>query len=334
MYVLESVTHDPYVNLAFENTIFDMFETGQVIIEPTLFLWQNDNTIVIGMNQNPYKECDLCAVEESNVRIARRTTGGGAVYHDVGNLNYSIFLPSDKFNRENSLDFVVKALQSVEIDAQKNGRNDIIVDGKKCSGNAFRKGKKILLSHGTLLLDVNLKKMQELLIPNKAKLKKNGVNSIASRVTNLFEVNHYITLSDIKDALKSSFAKNFCNQHYEFKNEISIKEEMLNEKIALFKSKEWVYSDYSDNSDEFIKSFSWGNVSIHIVINSNLVENCVIATDGLVCDIIPEMERAIIGKSLEEILKKDIFEKIQIIEEEDVIVRRDILKLVRENIIE
>lgn len=334
MYIIESITTNPYMNLAFENAVFDEFEFEEMVIEPTLFLWQNDNTIVIGMNQNPYKECDLGAVRKNDVKIARRTTGGGAVYHDVGNLNYSIFLPADKIDREMSLDFVVSALQSIGFNAQKNGRNDITVDGKKCSGNAFRKGKRVLLAHGTILLNVDLKKMQELLTPDKAKLKKNGVNSVASRVANLLELNPCITLLNIKNALKSFFIKDFLEKDCVVKNRISIEDEVINEKIALFKSNEWIYSDFSDNSDEINGLFSWGKVSVHIVLNSNFIEKCVIATDGLVCDIVKKMEQVIVGKCLEEILKDDIFEEVEIIEEDEIVVMNDILKLVRENIIE
>ena len=149
MKFLKLTSTDPYYNLAVEEFLFSHTD------EDVFMLWQNSPTVVIGKNQNAYAEVDLCFAEENGIKVARRITGGGAVYHDLGNVNYSYITSTENVS---SLDFetpsraIIAALADMGITAELGGRNDILAGGKKISGNAQHTSNGRILHHGTLLL--------------------------------------------------------------------------------------------------------------------------------------------------------------------------------------
>lgn len=179
-----SNSKDPYYNLAFEEHLFQQAEAGETYFS----LWQNDNTIVIGKNQNPYNEVDADFVKDKGITVVRRITGGGAVYHDLGNVNFTFIAPVED---QASFDFakftepVIAALKSLGLSAENQGRNDIAIDGAKISGNAQHVSGGKLLHHGTLLFDSNLEMLGKCLTALPEKLAAKGVTSIRSRVTNI-----------------------------------------------------------------------------------------------------------------------------------------------------
>ncbi len=175
---------DPAWNLAMEEYFFDCMDRGKSY----LLLWQNHNTVVIGKNQNTQAEIDSAYVREHGIRVVRRLSGGGAVYHDDGNLNFTFITDAEDGQRIDLHRFCVpiaRTLQSFGVDAQISGRNDITVDGKKFSGNAqyVRQGR--VMHHGTLMFDSDLTVLQKVLRVNREKLSSKGIASVSSRVTNL-----------------------------------------------------------------------------------------------------------------------------------------------------
>lgn len=184
MIIYRSPSTDPAWNLAMEEYFFDCMDRSQSYF----LLWQNHNTVVIGKNQNTLAEIDSDYVTSQGIRVVRRLSGGGAVYHDDGNLNFTYITDAPEDRQIDLHRFCVpiaEALRSFGVDAVIGGRNDITVDGKKFSGNAqyVRDGR--VMHHGTLMFDSDLTVLQHALRVNREKIASKGIRSVASRVTNL-----------------------------------------------------------------------------------------------------------------------------------------------------
>ena len=187
----------PYYNLALERSLFDFVDEDTVI----LYLWQNSHTIVIGKNQNAYAECKVDEFIGAGGTLARRPSGGGAVYHDLGNLNFSIIC-KESIAKEHTYQRIVKeALRFFGIVSEFNGRNDLTVDDKKFSGNAFYVKDDVLCQHGTILINSDFKELSKYLTPDISKLERNHVKSVESRVVNLSEISDKITVESMKEAM-------------------------------------------------------------------------------------------------------------------------------------
>ena len=181
--IIRTDNTDPYVNLATEEFLTMNAEEGVV----TLFLWQNAHTVVIGRNQNPWRECDVEAIKRDGVYLARRMSGGGAVYHDLGNLNFTFIARDGLYDVSRQTGVILRACRLLGIDAEKTGRNDLTVDGRKFSGHAYYSSHSYNYHHGTIMMDVRGDDLTRYLNVPESKLKSKGVASVRSRVTNLRE---------------------------------------------------------------------------------------------------------------------------------------------------
>ena len=173
---------NPHLNLAIEEYLFSSCS------DDIFMLWQNEPTVVIGKNQNVYSEIDLELLKENNVHLARRITGGGAVYHDLGNLNYTFISASEgeaKIDFERFTAPIIDVLRSLGLDVSLSGRNDLLIDEKKFSGNAQYSAGGRTLHHGTLLFDSDLDFLSNVLRVDPEKIKSKAISSARSRVTNL-----------------------------------------------------------------------------------------------------------------------------------------------------
>ena len=184
MLYLESPARDPYFNLALEEYLFE--ELGRS--RPCFMLWQNDNTIVVGKYQNTAEEINQAFVDAHHIRVARRLSGGGAVYHDKGNLNFTFVVDQGSnpaFNFKIFVQPVVEALARFGVHAEFTGRNDLTIDGMKFSGNAQYARHGRLLHHGCIMLDSNLTSVADALRVKEAKFASKAVKSVRSRVTTI-----------------------------------------------------------------------------------------------------------------------------------------------------
>jgi lipoate-protein ligase A len=222
---------DPYMNLSMEQDLFRYAKRGVSI----LYLWQNADTIVIGKNQDIYSECRSNEFIRTGGKIARRMSGGGAVYHDLGNLNFSIINSSDDPDRQGYQTIIKKAMDYLGVHIEYNGRNDLLVENRKFSGNAFYDDGNVFCQHGTILISADIERMTYFLTPDASKLQRNHVPSVQSRVVNLSTVAGKITVETMKEALISSLNANQMDYVPDEKNLLT--------KYEKFSSREWIYGE-------------------------------------------------------------------------------------------
>ena len=277
-----SKSNNPYFNLAFEEYLVHHADSdGQI-----LFLWQNQNTVVIGRNQNPWKECDLEALEAQQGKLVRRNSGGGAVYHDLGNLNFTFISAYSEKKVEENVAFMIRALAANDIEAVFSGKNDILVQGYKVSGNAFFVEEDILCHHGTLLIDSNLQKLNSFLTVSEQKLRSKGIDSVKDRVKNLKALNAAITVENLTASLANVFASNDKDALIEgvderiLENNFAGREDLL-ERIKRFESWDWNFGSSPEFNIQFSERFSWGEVQLYFVIKDGYIVETEVNSDAL-----------------------------------------------------
>ena len=193
---------DPYHNLALEQYLTDTVPADTCI----LYLWQNRHTVVIGRNQNAWQECRTALLEQDGGKLSRRLSGGGAVYHDMGNLNFTFSLPTAEYDLHRQQRVIVEACRSLGIEASFSGRNDILAAGRKFSGNSFYHHNGCSFHNGTLLVSVDMANLGKYLTPSQRKLQSKGVASVPSRVVNLSELHPGLRISQMQQAMAQALS--------------------------------------------------------------------------------------------------------------------------------
>lgn len=265
---------NPFSNLALEACFCRMAaQTGR----PVLYLWQNDPCVVIGCSQNPWLECDLAAMDTDGIALVRRRTGGGAVYHDGGNLNYSFCLPEKLFSEDRQYRVVLTALRSLGISVERTGRNDLVADGRKISGSAFLHGSGAALQHGTLLVSSDLSVFARYLTPEREKFAAKGVKSVAGRVVNLTEFTPELTIGRLCTALSDAFSA-----EYGLAESAVLPDAAEHEReIAEFRSWEFRYGKTPQFDRAYSRRFSFGGIKLLFTIRNGSVTDCGINSDLL-----------------------------------------------------
>jgi lipoate-protein ligase A len=291
--IITSSNFDPWYNLALEEFLLKHVRKNEII----LYLWQNDNTVVVGKNQNCWRECKCKELELSGGKLARRLSGGGAVYHDLGNLNFTFVMDKELYNLEKQLKVIIEALKKTGIEAEFSGRNDIIVKGKKFSGNAFYSTEKTALHHGTLLINSDFSKLATFLQVSKEKIQSKGVESVQSRVINLREINNSITLEEVIRNLKSSFIKLYGGNG-EVKD-INPFEEEIDSLYSKYSSWQWRYGGSPNFDISFQKRFSWGEIEICLNCKDGNVVETKVYSDAMDYEIITSISKKLNGIKFE-----------------------------------
>lgn len=281
---------DPYLNLALEKHLMDQVMPGECI----LYLWQNKNTVVIGRNQNAWVECRTGLLEEEGGRLARRLSGGGAVFHDLGNLNFTFLIGEEDYDVDRQLSVIQKACAFAGIQAEKSGRNDVLAEGRKFSGNAFYHSEGKAYHHGTLLVDTDMEKLGRYLSPSKAKLEAKGVSSVRSRVVNLKELSPGLSCEKMKEYM----VKAFCEVYGAACSEIVLKDEdwaAVEALAAKYGSWEYLYGAPLPFTFQCEERFSWGSVEIQLDAKSGIIISAKVYSDAMDWSLPEQLEKALIG---------------------------------------
>lgn len=273
MFVYSTKANIPYNNFAIEEYLLDK---QPELKETILFIWQNDKSVIIGRNQDIYSECDLDFLKKNSILPARRKTGGGAVYHDLGNINFSFICSKEEYNRNLVTETICNCLKHLDIDAYASGRNDIEVDGYKVSGHAFRSNDKSVLHHGTIMFDVDLYMMEKALHVEKGKIARKGIKSVRSRVKNLVSFNNTLSLKELTDSLIEEFELVFGKA-----KDIDLDEEVVTKIASFYSGPEWIYGDSIDSVFNKTFSFNWGEATISLKIVDGNLTKLSITSDSL-----------------------------------------------------
>ena len=289
MKIYKTTVTNPYFNLASEQYLLDTEE------DDVFMLWRNEKSVIIGRNQNAYAEINRRFTEENSIAVVRRLTGGGAVFHDVGNINYSFIM---KKGGARALDFaafcapIIDALRTLGVPAELSGRNDLTANGRKFSGNAQCIYNGRVLHHGTILFSADMSSMAEALNPDVEKMKSNGVKSVRARVCNLNEFLPDMSVLQLKEYLEKSVAGTVTQFSEEQINGIN---KLKTEKYETW---EWNYGKSKQYGKTVKKRFPFGTVELSYTAEHGVLTEVKIYGDYFGVKPVSELEKSLVGKKL------------------------------------
>lgn len=296
--------HNPYENLAQEEYLLEHVQEGECI----LYLWQNEKTVVIGRNQNPWKECRVSELTAEEGRLVRRLSGGGAVFHDLGNLNFTFLVRKEDYDLVKQMKVIVEAVRALGIPAEITGRNDITADGKKFSGNAYYTDGIHSYHHGTILVNVDKEKLSRYLNVSNDKLITKGVDSVKARVVNLTEFKEEVTISLVRRKLIQAFKEVYglpadCCKKEDFSDT------ELSELTEKFSSWEWNLGGRLTFNYQVGKRYPWGCIDLEFQVDKGIITECRAYSDAMEIEIFKEIPKVLTGcqfrsKSMEERLRE------------------------------
>jgi lipoate-protein ligase A len=304
--IVQTGETNPYRNIALEKFLLDMVPPETCI----LYLWQNRQTVVIGRNQNAWAECRVAELEGEGGFLARRLSGGGAVFHDLGNLNFTFLVPQEDYDLVRQSSVILQAVRNLGIEAEMTGRNDIETGGRKFSGNAFYRGERNAYHHGTLLVRADIQAAGRYLSVSREKILSKGVESVRSRIVTLAECRPDITVPSLAGSLRAAFAEVYRVRAEELlpdpppaqtvPSELVLPELVpqsppapsledrfpgaaarLGELAARFSSPEWKYGKNPPFRFKAERRFSWGGVDIRFDVDRNRIAGAQIFSDAM-----------------------------------------------------
>ncbi|BDF57747.1 lipoate--protein ligase [Christensenellaceae bacterium] len=280
---------DPHHTLAVEEYMLKHIRPGDVV----MYLYTHEDSVIIGKHQNVWAECRHEKLLADGGKLARRISGGGAVFHDVGNLNFSFIAAHDTYDLHRQLKVMLDAVNTFGIQAEFSGRNDIMADGRKFSGNAFCRRKNGAFHHGTILIDSDMDKLSQYLAVSKDKIESKGISSVRARVVNLKELNPDITPKKMTEALLAAYKAEYGDpQPYPFSEEAWAEIDKI---TARNESWEWLFGQ-SPQFDITIKTrFPWGGIEIMLDLKDAVVQKAQVFSDAMDADFVDNIAPALLG---------------------------------------
>jgi len=288
-YIYSAPTGDGWLNLARDGYFLENNKKGDVI----LYFYVNKNAVIIGRNQNAWKECNIANMDADGVQLVRRHSGGGAVFHDNGNLNFSFITDEKHYDLNRQMRVILNAVSKLGLKAELSGRNDITVDGKKFSGNAFSLAKGNRSHHGTILVNADLTKLSNYLCVSKEKMRSKGIDSVRARVCNICELSSGLTVEAMRRLVIESFIEEYgAASEYVFDGTALAEVEERRERLA---SWEWRFGKTPQFDFETDKRFSFGDTQIYFNLRDGVIRETKVYSDCLDTELTTEIENALTG---------------------------------------
>lgn len=295
--LINTYERNPWYNLAVENAALEAVGPDEVL----LYLWQNQRTVVIGKGQNPWRECRVQLLDKEGGLLARRSSGGGAVYHDMGNLNFSFIAGKEHYDLQRQLQVLLEACKAVGIDAAFSGRNDLLVDGSKFSGNAFRNISHASLHHGTIMVNVDVQNLGRYLMPSDAKLEGKGVASVRSRVCNLSSYAPGLTTDNMRVLMAEAFGHVYGG-HGQAPVQVETLDDWgpaiqkrIRELYIQYASWQWRFGETMHFNASVETRFSWGGVALDMRLAGGVIDEVYVDTDCMEADMSDHIKSALLG---------------------------------------
>ncbi len=288
-YIYSAPTGDGWLNLARDGYFLENNKKGDVI----LYFYVNKNAVIIGRNQNAWKECSIANMDADGVQLVRRHSGGGAVFHDNGNLNFSFITDEKHYDLNRQMRVILNAVSKLGLKAELSGRNDITVDDKKFSGNAFSLAKGNRSHHGTILVNADLTKLSNYLCVSKEKMRSKGIDSVRARVCNICELSSGLTVEAMRRLVIESFIEEYgAASEYVFDGMALAEVEERRERLA---SWEWRFGKTPQFDFETDKRFSFGDTQIYFNSRNGVIRETKVYSDCLDTELTTEIENALTG---------------------------------------
>lgn len=284
-----------FVNQGIEASLLESLAEN----ETALCLWSNDSAVVIGRNQNPYAECRVDLLESEGGLLARRLSGGGAVYHDGGNLNFTFASFKNNFDKARNLEIVLKAVRSLGIDAEIGGRNDLLCGGAKFSGNAYYSRGEMSLHHGTLLLSTSADKVARYLTPDSRKFVGKSVRSVSSRVCALGDTNPAAAdRGKVAKALENAFREAYPQAEFREETPFGLGAEKILKWTSFFNADEWRYGKKTEFDLRFSAEVLGRFAEVFAKVENGVLSEVRIDTDCMDADAVCAVEEKMKGARL------------------------------------
>lgn len=297
--IFRSNLNSIFANLAVEEALF-----SRPIPRPILFLWRNRPTVTVGRHQNPWKECNLSLMDESGVTLARRYSGGGAVYQDLGCTTFTFIQkigPSSSTARiiDSNFELLVDSLTSLGLPATRKGRNDLVVGDYKVSGSAFKQVPNKLIHHGTILVNTDMSRLGKFLTPSILKLKAKGISSVSARVSNLADLSSGVD----HDILCESLARHFrgvyeCTSttEAEILDDVIQTDPVFRDHHDTLRSWDWRYGSTPDFEHTVSTRMEGiGLFDVHYDVTGGRITRIRIFSDSLLPDLVGRIQESLVG---------------------------------------
>jgi len=285
---------DPFYNISVEARLLDVCDRNTVY----LYLWRNEKTVVVGKNQNAFKECKVTQLEQNGGHLVRRLTGGGAVFHDSNNLNFTFVAHKDNYDLKRQQTVILTAARRLGIKAEISGRNDILADGRKFSGNSFLTKNDVKMHNGTVLIDTNHDDMAKYLTVSQAKMKSKGVDSVRSRVVNLIEFDKTLTTGKMALELLKSFGDVYGLPVQLVKETALGIDEIDKIKNEVFANDDFRFGRNPSFSNSVGKRFDWGEIEVVYQSDKGVITDIEIYSDALDTDAVQKTKEFLLGKEI------------------------------------